>query len=75
MYGPILYMWTEINDDWSKTTICIAENVTISFVHEYRRPNLSSHCDVMGDVNSINNTFSVRICDYLFMCDVKFRLY
>ena len=24
-----------------------------------------SGCDIMGDVNSVNNTFSMRICDYL----------
>ena len=41
------------------------ENVTISFKHEYRRPNLTSGCDVMGDVNSVNIIFSMRICDYL----------
>ena len=29
---------------------CIAENVTISFKHEYRRHTLTSRCDVVGDV-------------------------
>ena len=30
--------------------ICIAENVTISFKHEYRGHTLTSRCDVIGDV-------------------------
>ena len=64
-----------ISDDLSTTTIGIMENVTISFKHEYRRPNLTSRCDVMSDVNSANNTFSVRICDHLFISDVNLRLY
>ena len=43
-------MWTKFGDDWSKTVTCIAENVTISFKHEYRRHTLTSRCDVIGDV-------------------------
>ena len=45
-----LHMWTKFGDDWSKTATCIAENVTISFKHEYRRHTLTSRCDVIGDV-------------------------
>ena len=71
MCGSILHMWTKISDDWSKTMTCIVENVTISFKHEYWRLNLTSGCDIMSDVSSVNNTFSVRICDYLFISDVK----
>ena len=33
-----------------KTATCIAENVTISFKHEYRGHTLTSRCDVIGDV-------------------------
>ena len=44
-------MWTKFGDDWSKTVTCIAENVTISFKHEYRGYTLSSRCDVIGDVS------------------------
>ena len=43
-------MWTKFGDDWSKTVTCIAENVTISFKHEYRRHTLTLRCDVIGDV-------------------------
>ena len=43
-------MWTKFGDDWSKTVTCIAENVTISFKHEYRRHTLTSRSDVIGDV-------------------------
>ena len=43
-------MWTKFGDDWSKTVTCIAENVTISFKHEYRRHTLTSHRDVIDDV-------------------------
>ena len=44
------HMWTKFGDDWSKTATCIAENVTISFKHEYRGHTLTSRCDVIGDV-------------------------
>ena len=37
-------------DDWSKSATCVAENLTISFKHEYRRHTLMSRCDVNGDV-------------------------
>ena len=43
-------MWTKFSDDWSKTATCIAENVTISFKHEYRRHTWTSRCHVIGDV-------------------------
>ena len=43
-------MWTKFGDGWSKTVTCIAENVTISFKHEYWRHTLTSHRDVIGDV-------------------------
>ena len=34
-------MLTKFGDDWSKIAICIGENVTISFKHEYRRHTLT----------------------------------
>ena len=43
-------MWTKFGDGWSKIATCIAENVTISFKHEYRRHTLTLRCDVSGDV-------------------------
>ena len=43
-------MWSKFSDDWSKIATCIAENVTISFKHEYRRHTLTSCCDIIGDV-------------------------
>ena len=45
-----LHMWTKFGDDWSKTATCIAENVTISFKHEYRGHTLTSRRDVIADV-------------------------
>ena len=45
-----LHIWTKFSDDWSKTSTCIVENVTISFKYEYRRHTLTSRCDVIGDV-------------------------
>ena len=45
-----LHIRTKFSDDWSKTATCIAENVTISFKHEYRRHTLTSRCDVIDDV-------------------------
>ena len=36
-----LHMSTTFGDDWSKIASCIAENVTISFKHEYRRNTLT----------------------------------
>ena len=43
-------MWTKFGDDWSKSVTYIAENVTISFKHEYIRHTLTSRRDVIGDV-------------------------
>ena len=43
-------MWTKFVDDWSKIATYIAQNVTISFKHEYTRHTLTSSCDVIGDV-------------------------
>ena len=48
-------MLTKFGDDWSKIATCIAENVTISFKHEYRRHILTSHYDVIGDVIIMKN--------------------
>ena len=50
-------MWNKFGDDWSKTATCITEYVTISFKHEYRRPTLTSRCDVISDVININSPF------------------
>ena len=43
-------MWTKFGDDWSKIATCIAENMTFSFKHEYRRHTLTLRCDVIGEV-------------------------
>ena len=48
-------MWTKFGDDWSKIATCTAENVTISFKHEYRRHTLTSHYDVIGDIIIMKN--------------------
>ena len=64
-------MKTNFNDGWSKTATCIAENVPISFKHEYRGPILMSRCDVTNDVNNIKSTFSGIINDDLSISDVK----
>ena len=56
-------MWTKFSDDWLQTATCIAENVAISFKHEYRRPLLTSRCDVVSGVINIKNTFSGKISD------------
>ena len=52
MSGTILHMLTKFSDDWLKIVTSIMENVTISFKHEYRRPTLTSGCDVMNGVIS-----------------------
>ena len=67
-------MWTKFGDDKSKTATCIAENVTISFRHEYRRPNLTSRCDVISDVINIKNYFFGSILDGLSISNVKMNL-
>ena len=67
-------MWTKISDDWSETVTCIAENVPISFKHEYRRPILTSRCDVINDVINIKITFSGIICNDVSISDVKINL-
>ena len=67
-------MWTRFGDDWSKTVTCIAENVTISFKHEYRRPTLTSRCDVISDVINIKSPFFGLITDGLLISNVKMNL-
>ena len=67
-------MWTKFGDDWSKTATCIAENVTISFKHEYRRHTSTSRCDVISDVMNIKKTFYVIIFDDISIPDVKMKL-
>ena len=67
-------MWTKFGDDWSKTATFIAENVTISFKDEYRRPTLTSRCDVISDVINIKSTFFGSISDGLSIFNVKMNL-
>ena len=69
-----LHMWTMFGDDWSKTTTFIAENVTISFKDEYRRPTLTSRCHVISDVINIKRTFLGSISDGLSISNVKMNL-
>ena len=72
--GTRLHIWTKFSGDWLKTATCISENVTISFKHEYRRPNLTSGCVVIIDVINIKNTFWMIISDDLSIYDVKMNL-
>ena len=74
MYSTRLHIWTKLSDDWLKTATCILENVTISFKHEYRRPILTSRCDVISDLINIKNTFCGMISDDLSISDVKMNL-
>ena len=57
-----------------KTATCIAENVTISFKHEYRRPILTSRCDVISDVINFKSTYFGLISDGLSISNVKMKL-
>ena len=74
MCSIMLYMMTKSSDNWLQAATCIAENVTISFKHEYRRPTLTSRCDVISDVINIKSTFSGIICNDLSIADVKISL-
>ena len=65
-----LHIWTKLSDDWLKTATFILENTTISLKHEYRRPTLTSRCDVISDVINIKNTVGI-ISDDLAISDVK----
>ena len=67
-------MEVKYEEDWSETTSFIAENMTISFKHEYIRPSLTSRCDVISDVFNIKTTFSGTICNDLSISDVKMNL-
>ena len=69
-----LHKWTKFSDNWSETATCIAENVTISFKHQYRRPTLMSRCDVMSDAINIKNTFLGLISDGLSISNIKMNL-
>ena len=70
MWRTRLHMWTKFGDDWLQTATCIAENVTISFKHEYRRPRLTSRSGVIN----IKNTFSGIISDDLSISIFKLNL-
>ena len=74
MYSTRLHIWIKLSDDWLKTATCISENVTISFKHEYRRPTLTSRCDVISDLINIKNTLLGIISDDLSIPDVKMNL-
>ena len=70
-------MWTKFGDDWAKTATCIAENVTISFKHEYRRETLTSRCDVIGDIIIMKiilvddlHTILLSNLDYIENCEI-----
>ena len=67
-------MWTKFSDDWLNPTSYIAENVTISFKHEYRRPTLTSRCDVISDVINTKSTISGIISDDHSISDAKMNL-
>ena len=61
-------MEAKYEEDWSETTSYIAENMTISFKHEYRRPRLTSRCGVTSDVINIKTTFLGQFATiFLFM--------
>ena len=74
MYSTRLHIWTKLSDDWLKTATCISENVTISFKHEYRRPTLTSRCDVISDLINTKNTFCGIFSDDLSIFNVKMNL-
>ena len=74
LYCGRLHMWTKFGDDWSKTATCIMENVTISFKDEYRRPTLTSRCDVISNVINIKSPFWGLILDGLSIDNVKMNL-
>ena len=74
MCGTRLYMWTKFSDDWLKPRTYIAENVPISFKHEYRRSTLTWRYDVVSGVINIKNTFSGIISDDLSISDAKINL-
>ena len=57
MRSTRLHILTKFSDDWLQTASCIAENVTISFKHEYRRLTLTSRCDVISYVINIKRLF------------------
>ena len=67
-------MWTKFSDDWLKPRTYIAENVTISSKHEYRRPTLTSRCDVISDVINIKINFSGIISEDLSIFDAKINM-
>ena len=67
-------MWPKFGDDWLQTATCIAENVTISFKHEYRRPRLTSRSDIVSGVINIKITFSGMISDDLSISIFKLNL-
>ena len=64
----------KLSDHMSKRFVVIVKNVVMSFKHEYRRPHLTSRCDITNDVISMENSFSGTICNDFFISDVKIYL-
>ena len=51
------------------------KNVPFPWKKEYRGTTLKSPCDVIGDVITMENTFSCIIWGDLFISDVDLKLY
>ena len=68
-------MWNNFSDNWLQTATCIAENVTISYKHEYRWLTLLSRCDVIIDIISMKNIFHAQFAYVLFISDIQLELY
>ena len=73
-YIARLHLHIHFSDHILKCFRVIAKNVTISFKHDYRRPTLSSHCDVISDV-IVMEFIIVDVVDHLSVYDVKSCLY
>ena len=64
------HLHTKFDDHTLNNFRVIAKNVPISFKHEYRRPCLSSLCDVIRDVISMRNIFHAYFAYGLSIYDV-----
>ena len=69
-HTAMAHLHVKFDDHTLNRFIVIVKNVPISFKHEYRRPCLSSLCDVIRDVISMRNNFHAYFAYGLSIYDV-----
>ena len=69
----MIFMHRKFNDDFFARFVIIMKNV-ISFINEYRGPNLRPLCDVINDVIIMKTIFGI-VLDDLSISEFKLKLH